>query len=77
MNELIEYLNSLPVEQRDPFAERCGTTVGYIRKACSVGSLFNPELCVAIEIETNKKISRQKLRPDDWMRIWPEIVEAA
>ena len=77
MEELIKYLNDIPVDQRDSFAKRCGTTVGYIRKARSVGNTFNPALCRAIEVETKGKISRQMLRPKDWMDIWPDLVEAA
>lgn len=77
MKELIEFVNALPPEERDLFAERVGTTVGYMRKAASVGQELKPELCVAIEQETKTKVTRQMLRPDDWMRIWPELTEAA
>lgn len=33
----------------------------------------SPEYCVAIEVATGGKVSRRDLRPDDWMRIWPEL----
>ena len=32
--------------------------------------------CVAIERVTGGKVTRQELRPDDWMDIWPELVPA-
>lgn len=32
-----------------------------------------PEYCVAIEKATDGKVTRQELRPDDWMAIWPEL----
>ena len=32
--------------------------------------------CVAIERVTGGKVTRQELRPDDWMDIWPELVMA-
>lgn len=34
----------------------------------------SPEYCVAIERATNGAVSRRDLRPDDWYRIWPELV---
>lgn len=33
-----------------------------------------PEYCVAIERETGLKVRRWDLRPDDWHRIWPELI---
>lgn len=33
-----------------------------------------PEYCVLIEQATQKAVTRQELRPDDWQRIWPELV---
>lgn len=30
--------------------------------------------CPAIEGETGGKVTRQELRPDDWHKIWPELV---
>lgn len=31
--------------------------------------------CVAIERATNGQVTRKDLRPNDWMDIWPELVE--
>lgn len=31
--------------------------------------------CVAIERVTDKLVTRQELRPDDWHLIWPELTE--
>lgn len=36
----------------------------------------NPESCVRIEQETQGKVTRQELRPDDWQAIWPELIPA-
>lgn len=30
--------------------------------------------CVAIEQATNRAVTRRDLRPDDWHRIWPELI---
>ncbi len=32
------------------------------------------ERCVAIEQATSGAVTRRDLRPDDWHRIWPELV---
>jgi DNA-binding transcriptional regulator YdaS (Cro superfamily) len=34
------------------------------------------ERCVEIEQATKGAVTRKDLRPDDWHRIWPELVEA-
>lgn len=69
----MEYLNSLPVAEQSSFAQRCGTTVGYLRKAVSVGQLLKVVVCVSIERETHGQVTRKDLRPDDWQDIWPEL----
>ena len=32
--------------------------------------------CPAIEAATNRAVMRWDLRPDDWYRIWPELIGA-
>lgn len=71
----MEYLNSLPVAEQSSFAQRCGTTVGYLRKAVSVGQLLKVVVCVSIERETHGQVTRKDLRPDDWQSIWPELAQ--
>jgi len=34
------------------------------------------ERCVEIEQVTGGAVTRQQLRPDDWHRIWPELIAA-
>lgn len=34
------------------------------------------EHCAAIERATEAKVTRRDLRPDDWHRIWPELITA-
>lgn len=76
MREVLDYLKSLPPEGRADFAARCGTSLGYIRKAASVGHLFSPATCVRIEAESSGVITRPMLRPDDWHLIWPELADS-
>lgn len=35
-----------------------------------------PEHCAAIELAAGGAVTRRDLRPDDWYRIWPELVTA-
>mgnify|MGYP000163832103 CR=1 FL=1 len=34
----------------------------------------SPENCAAIERETDRAVMRWDLRPEDWHRIWPELI---
>ena len=34
---------------------------------------FPPEHCVTLEKESEKALTRQRLRPEDWERYWPEL----
>ena len=38
--------------------------------------LPSPENCVSIEQATGSKVMRWDLRPLDWHRIWPELINA-
>lgn len=72
MDKLIAYLNSLDKDSRIDFAQRCGTSEGYMRKARSANQKFRCELCVRIEKHSNGAVSRKDLR-DDWADVWPEL----
>jgi DNA-binding transcriptional regulator YdaS (Cro superfamily) len=67
MDKLRAYLNSLTTREQFFFAERCGTTVGYLRKRLSLGGNFGPEIVMAIERESKGAVLCDDLRPDiDW-----------
>lgn len=67
MDTLRAYLNSLPNEQQADFVSRCGTSIGYLRKAISVGQKIGESLCINIERESGGVIRCEDLRPDvDW-----------
>ena len=70
MEKLILYLNSLPKQEQGAFAERCDTTVGYLRKAASVGQKLRESLCINVERESKRAVRCEDLRPDvDWASI--------
>ena len=61
---------------RKELAQRCGVADAYLYQILSGRREASAELCVVIERESEKQITRQQLRPNDWRRIWPELAEA-
>lgn len=67
MDGLLAFLNSLPSDRQRSFAGACDTSIGYLRKACSVKQKLGAELCIALERESGGAITCEALRPDvDW-----------
>lgn len=73
MEQLRIFLNSLSVSEQESFAKRCGTSIGYLRKALTKSTKLGAALCVAIEKNSNSKVTRKDLYPDDWEKNWPEL----
>ncbi|WP_064577196.1 transcriptional regulator [Cupriavidus gilardii] len=71
---LKSFLDSLPVEEREPFAHRCGTSFDYLRQVAYGNRLCREKLAARIERESGGAVKRQVLRPDDWHEVWPELV---
>lgn len=64
MENLRLYLNSLSVIDQKNFAERCGTSLGYLRKAISIGQEISAELAINIEAESNGVVIAESLLPN-------------
>lgn len=64
MKKLLAYLNAMPKGDRESWCTRCGTSEGYLRKACSKGQRLGIDLCVAIEKESNRAVCCEDLLPD-------------
>lgn len=73
MEKLRGFLGCLSPVQQVEFAKRCGTTIGYIRKAMCVGEFLGAKTAVSIERETRGEVMRWDVRPVDWEKIWPEL----
>lgn len=73
MEKLKIFLNSLTLVEQRNFAEKCGTTLAYLRKAISKKSVLGTEICVAIERESKGEVTRKHLVPH-WQRRWPELI---
>lgn len=70
MENLRSYLNSLTPVQQEEYAKASGTTIGYLRKAISVGTAFDGALCRLLDENSSGAVPRAHLRPD----IWPELL---
>lgn len=68
MKALMNYIKSLDGQaEKENFCQRCGTTLGYIRKASSIGQRLGEGLCINIERESGGVVRCEQLRPDvDW-----------
>lgn len=70
VDNLIKYINSLTKSEQISFAERCDTSVGYLRKAAYTRQRISGDLCINIERESKRAIRCEDLRPDvDWASI--------
>ena len=67
MKSLLEFLNALDMQSREDFASRCGTTLGYLRKAISTNQQLGEGLCINIDRESKGKVTFDELYPGaDW-----------
>lgn len=66
MDTLRSYLSTLsPIEQAD-YARRSGTSIGYLRKALSIGQRFDGALVRMLHLESGGQVSLTDLRADIW-----------
>lgn len=74
--DLKTYTKALPRGGVTALAQRLGISSVYLAQlsARQNGREAKPELCVDIERETGGKVRRWSLRPNDWHRIWPELI---
>jgi DNA-binding transcriptional regulator YdaS (Cro superfamily) len=58
-------------------AASLGIPLSYLSQMAGGLRAVTPERASAIELATDKEVTRQELRPDDWQAIWPELAEPA
>lgn len=66
MQTLRTYLATLSPAEQAVFADRAGTTIGYLRKALSKGQRFDGALVRQLHLESAGSVSLTDLRPDIW-----------
>lgn len=66
-------IKPIPSSLRRAWAERCGIADAYLYQVLTGRREASPTLCVQIETASEKQVTRQMLRPNDWRAIWPEL----
>lgn len=69
------YLRS-GVETAASFAEKIGVTPAFVSHWRTGFRPVPVGRCADIERATEGAVTRRDMRPDDWHRIWPELVDA-
>lgn len=65
--QLRAFLKGKPLQVQEDFADRCKTTIGYLRKAMSAKDRLGADLVLLLERESDGAIRCERLRPDvDW-----------
>lgn len=72
---LKDYMASMPRGEATWLAEKLEISLSYLSQLASGRSSVSPERCISIEQATNGEVTRKDLRPEDWERIWPELVK--
>ncbi len=71
--DLKTYLTPMCADERDVFAERCGTTRGHLQNVMYGQRPCATDLAVSIERESQHAVRRWELRKD-WFSHWPELI---
>lgn len=73
---LDEYLSQDGAESTVALAARLTANPDQVRqwRYSHGGRLPSPAKCVDLERVTGGQVSRRDMRPDDWHRIWPELI---
>lgn len=71
---LSAYLDGLERGQRKELADALGVSSAYLYQMATARRPVPPDLAPAIEQHTSNLVRRWDLRPDDWHRIWPELI---
>ncbi|MEN5117471.1 hypothetical protein ABE488_09080 [Luteimonas sp. TWI662] len=64
MDTLRNFLATMPPDGQAAYAQRAGTTIGYLRKALSKGQRFDGALARRLDEQSDGAVSRHELRPD-------------
>lgn len=75
---LLDYLQSLDLDQRKTFAKRCDTSLDYLWQIANGIRTPKVQLAVSISRESGGKVPCEKLLPDvDWGYVRQHLEERA
>ena len=72
--ELKTYINKLERGGAKKLAATLGISRSHLSQMASKRCPISPQRCVEIEKATQGDVGRRDLRPDDWNKIWPELI---
>lgn len=72
--ELSEYLRAVRGRTNELAAKL--QVSGSLVTQWAAGKQVSAERCSEIELATEGAVTRRDLRPEDWHRIWPELITA-
>ncbi len=75
--DLKTYLSNGDRGLASQLAATLGVSASYLSQMVNGSSAISAERAVDIEQATNGKVTRKDLRPDDWQKIWPELIPGA
>ncbi|BBH12887.1 helix-turn-helix domain-containing protein [Chromobacterium haemolyticum] len=62
--DLKTYLFSMPQDDREQFAAKCGTTFGHLKNIAYGGRRCNLQLAIEVERHSMRMVRCESLRPD-------------
>lgn len=72
--KLTNYLKPLSPMERADFALEVGTTVAHLNNVKYGLRTASAALTRSIATRTGRQVAEWDLRPDDWWKIWPELI---
>jgi len=64
---LLEYIKQTPIPEREDFATRCGTSLGYLMQVAYENKTCGESLAINIDRESQGAVPCETTRPDvDW-----------
>lgn len=73
--DLKTYIAESPRGSATKLASELGVSLSYLSQMIGGQSPISAERCVVIEKATDGQVTRKDLHPDDWEKIWPELVQ--
>lgn len=68
-----DFFFSLPQDKREKLAGQCDVSVGHLQNVAYGLRKASPEICVVVERQSKRAVTREEMRPSDFLRIWPEL----
>lgn len=67
-------MSQLTAQARAAIAAKAGVSDAYLYQCLTGRRSMSPADAVRVESESGGVVRRWDLRPDDWWKIWPELV---